>query len=571
MHNMKNKHMKSLLIGITTFIFSLSPLLAQKYSKSDYPRLFAATDSLLEAYLEFSYFRSNDEGTGIDPSVLEGFRSLFDASAMLDDELGPKFLNQPAEVDCKKYLSFEKRTLEDYIRVRTEYFSKGMTSVDVISSSVSFSNIDYGEVTIVLLKTTTATLKRAENSVIVKSEVPFAIAAYYDETERRMKIKNIIILNPPTNGSIPNYTHLNDKDLDFVPDNRDADRSTPGLKSGDGIPDDQELACLGQKKSRFSVDLAGVYSLNTISSLNSSDGLNAFENVADHTDRNIGITPGLSYSGIGAQLTLGYNLDRKARFSVATGIRFELINGEVTSDSISISYKGFDNQSGDLGYLRTINSLGGISEKISGQKIGIPLFIRYKKTFNSIMAGRLSIEGAVGTMFNLSWSGTSEFQENRFDYSGVYYFTNPATFIGVPQYSEYDLSNNFRNELGRGILLQRGFSETQINDILNSYYEKGYDVGINVRADESNENSVSTYSFKPSLGFVFQPTFHFKVAPKGYLSLGGFVSFMKFTNSELVDNYKITDARGQYNTLMNSISSYTDLQYSVQLGYRIEF
>lgn len=562
--------MKKFFILFALVLLSSLPVLAQKYSKKDYPMLFAATDSLLEAYTKLSRFSQNEVGSGIDQEVIQDFRSLFYEGAKLADELAPKFLNKPQITDWKTYLEFENRDLEDYLRVRTEYFKGGMIT-DIVSSTISLNNIEEGELSIVILKHTEATCNIGNSKVLVRSETPLALAVSFDPNDKRMKIKNILILNTTEYGKIPGYMHLNDKDYDFVPDNQDADRARAGLTSGDGIPTDSELKERGEKKNRFTADFAGLYGFNSPGTLQSVNGLASYTNATDFSDKNIGVAPILSYGSIGGQFLLGYNLDRKARLSVAAGLRYELINGELSSDSVSVSYRSEDAQSGTNGFLRSFNSRGALKETFNGTKLAVPLVVRYKLTFNSILAGRLSLEAALGPLFNLSWTGKSTFEDNRFDYGGVYYFTNPTGDNTVPQIAEYNPANTYNLELTQSVLQSRGFSDAEINDILNANFDKGYDVGVNVRADKALEGSAEKFSFKPSVGFIFQPTLQFKVASKGYVTLGGFVSFTKFSNTELTDAYRITDKRGQYQTLINAVTSYTELQYAAQLGYRFEF
>lgn len=564
----QNVQMKKILVLIAAFyLITFNKSEAQVYEKQDYPKLFAATDSLLNAYLELSYFRSSDDGTGIDPEVIEEFTSLFKEDATIDDELAPKFLNQPQEYDYNKYLFIETRSLSDYLRARVSYFSGGMTSIKIKSSSLSLSNISFGEVTIVIRKVTRAIYKSGSNEVIVVSDVNQAINAQYDKEKGRMIINKIIILNPTEAGTIPNYTHSNDMDMDFVPDRMDGDRRTAGLKSGDGMPDDAELRAMGMKRSKISAELSGFYAFNSISDLSFSDGL-AYDNSTDHT--NVGVKSALTYNNIGAQLLVTYNLDRKARFGVALGLRYNLINGEVSSEAINATYRGSDIQSGNLGFMRKIKSNGRLTESITASNIAIPILIKYKKTFH-ILADRLSFEAGIGPVFSLGWSGSSSFEENRFDYEGRYFFSNPTSITGVPELSEYDPSNSFYMELSGSVLESAGYTEAQSITFLDSYFERGFDVGKDVRADKNNVNSVSDFELSPSLGFMIQPAFLFKVSTKSYVSLSGSFLLTKFNNSAITDNYVVTNERGSYNTLMNGINSFTETQYGVQIGFRQDF
>lgn len=549
---------------------------AQFLTKKDYPLVFAATDSVLEAFIRLSKFETEtNEETGkkqLTPKSIEDFKSLFLPGAEIDDEIAPKYLNDPQVKGCKEYLQVQRRPVDDYLRVRQNYFQDGI-SVKVNASAIDYSEISSGNVFVVVDKSNIARYKPNDSdySFYIESRTIVSLTLIFDIKTGKMKIKDILLVVKEPEDKIPGYKHREDYDQDFVRDDKDQERRIAGLASADGMPNPEELRCMNITQKKNAIEFTPIYGFVGFGNLLANQGLN-YDFVGNYNETNRPIQNiRLSLSSLGGQLLFTRYFDRRSRIGLSAGLRFNYYWGNVQSDSVQFTYKGTDNQSLSNGFQRTIRSNGALNEDITSTAISVPILIRYKKKLN-VFAQRLSVEVSAGPLLSLSYSGTSDFSGNQFDYEGQYMFNLDPGLTPVPKSTGYSPTSDYILDLSSSFYRALGFSSENITSILNEYNNKGYDVGLNVFADNEDKTAKS-FRFRPSIlvGILVQLNLSFKVSQKINILAGGFFSSIKMTNAKTVNNYVISSSRGSYNTLMNSIGEITQNEYGINLGFKIDF
>jgi len=307
--------------------------------------------------------------------------------------------------------------------------------------------------------------------------------------------------------------------------------------------------------SRWAIDvnLMGGVLTHDITSANSS--LN-YTNALNAT--NVGtlkFTDGVSYGG---NLQVGYFFDRKGHFGIGGGIMYQMQQGDITLNKYSVEYQAVDSR-GNI-FRQIINSSDPVKESVKITNISIPLVLKYKHRFTR----RVGISADAGILYNVQMK--SDYTTNaKFDYEAIYsHVTRPdGSIVTVYDGNATPLSTDLLITKAQYLATHPGGNAA---DYLTSQRIIGYNVGSGITPN-SNTGSVS-YAQK-NIGFIFQPSFNYYFSDKVILNVGGYYTFQSFTHAPT--GRKLTEQTGEYNSVMNNVTTVNANSYGGNIGVRFLF
>lgn len=257
----------------------------------------------------------------------------------------------------------------------------------------------------------------------------------------------------------------------------------------------------------------------------------------------------------GADLNIGYFFGPKKNFGLGTGIQFVSQRYQLSVDKFAIEYQSADNFGST--FRQGLRANSGVEEKLVARSLGLPVLLLYKKQLNE----RWGLNVDLGVVFNF-WSKTTYTAESNFDYEAIYAFDGNGNPI-------YD--GNPVPDPNDWLITKAHYEKVNTDGNVNNYFEglnqQGYNVGLGVYADKK-EGDVKDYAIQTS--FFIQPGVSYRIKPN--LALHTQIAYRRMVvehgNSSA---YRVTDKRGDYQTMSNGLSTSTQGLLSFSVGIRYYF
>ncbi|MCF8254697.1 MAG: OmpA family protein [Bacteroidia bacterium] len=261
---------------------------------------------------------------------------------------------------------------------------------------------------------------------------------------------------------------------------------------------------------------------------------------------------GLNY---GLDLTLGYFFGSKKNFGLGTGLQFVSQRYQLNVEKFALEYQSTDNFGST--FRQGLRASNGIEEKLIAKSLGLPVLLLYKKQLND----RWGFNVDLGLVFNL-WSKTTYTAQSNFDYEAIYAFDGNGNPIFDP-----NSEPNADDWLITKAHYEKVNTDGNVNNYFEGLYQQGYNVGLGVNPDKK-EGDVKNYTLQTS--FFIQPGISYRIKPN--LALHGQIAYRRLVvehgNSSA---YRITDKRGDYQTMSDGLSTSTQGLLSFSAGIRYYF
>ena len=215
------------LLSITIFVFAFQCSTKAQLTSLQMLTIFQKTDSLLQQYLKYSTL-INSNGKPLNYGQREKFINLFADNAWADDELCLTWFTEEDKMNPEKIQSRRPNVL---ITLQQYNFPEGVT-IRVKNANISFSELAQHNISIVLNKISKG---KTKDGLYIEADDTIEMKLSINENFSEVKIENIKVLNQ-------SYHFLNDKDHDFVPDDKDKCPYLKGVrdKSKNGCPTKEE-------------------------------------------------------------------------------------------------------------------------------------------------------------------------------------------------------------------------------------------------------------------------------------------------------------------------------------------
>ena len=259
--------------------------------------------------------------------------------------------------------------------------------------------------------------------------------------------------------------------------------------------------------------------------------------------------------GIDAQV--GYFFGRKKHFGIGTGLMYMYQQGTATIDNFHIEYQSTDYQ-GNI-FRQSLTANGGVKEKLNVSNFNIPLLFKYKKRFSQ----HIGFTADAGLLFNLQLNNAYS-TNSTFDYEAIYKYSLEAG--GGTVYDNSSVPGTSDLLITKAQYLNN-HTAGNVNDYFNSLHAQGYNVGLGVKPG-NNSGNVSYMS--GSVGFLVRPAISFYLSDKVALNLGAYYLYQNF-NHTASNAYRLTDKVGEYNSMLNSVSTAQNNVYGISFGVRYFF
>lgn len=264
------------------------------------------------------------------------------------------------------------------------------------------------------------------------------------------------------------------------------------------------------------------------------------------------VNNGLNY---GLDLNLGYFFGKKRNFGLATGVQWLAQQYTYSLDRFALEFQA--NDFGGNVFRQGLRMNSPLEEQMRVQSIGLPILLLYKKQFNK----RWGMNIDAGVVLNLI--SKASYQTNaRFDYEAIYKFdaNNNPVFDDSP-------TPDPNNWLITKAHYQKVNADGNVNTYFENLHQQGYNVGLDIAA---NNQSTELKNYTINTSFFIQPGISYAIKPN--LTLHGQVAYRRLAVSQdLNQNFQLTNERGSYQSVNNSLSNNTHNLLSFALGLRYYF
>jgi hypothetical protein len=550
-------------------------VLAQyKLEQKDYPMVFGKVDSLIEAYVSASKFTPDYSGDGkIGDREINTFKALFKEDAMLADELCVKWFDGNMNIYNYEWIQGVNRSLNDYCQKRIENFKNGMDMVNITNANISYNNLRYGQVLVLLEKETSALF--VEKDITITSKPILELDLQFNENFSIVRIAAIRFSAlsdvsadnaaksgrkfVPIENAIPGLMFSEDPDYDFYKGKNDFS-PLPGLTaSSNGVPSDKEKESLKRMgftfESPLSFDVngsAGVFLTNTTLATNGFTGYLDHERWLGNKELNPTLTNNISFGG---QFLVNYYFGDKRSWGISSGLQWMYFSGSITAPEFKVTFKDslvspIKNEL--ITYRRTVSS-SNLEESYKATMLSIPVLAKYKFR----LSNRLTLDIGAGVNINLNFIGSSNIDNAFIDYEGV--------FSNVGGKLEYQPDSNAVG--ARFFEINSNAPAAQTNYFLN---EGGFGqfFGANVNPDAASSNL--NFKLKANIALVFRPSLIYKVNSNFNLLFGlNYVNgALQAGNLQESRDFTLSTKKGAYNSMMNSFENIAYQSIFVNLGIR---
>jgi len=299
------------------------------------------------------------------------------------------------------------------------------------------------------------------------------------------------------------------------------------------------------------LDLYGGYQTHSIEQFNWTDSyLNALNPRIDPISMN------RSFHGA-AGLSAGYFFGRKRNFGLGTGLQYVRLSGNLSLNPMSIEYQSTD----ENGYIfrQIIRSNEDIQERIHQNIIGLPLMILIKKQITN----RWGINLDAGVVFNMYTTGKYNSENAIFDYEAIYKFDGDGNPI-------YDASST--PHPNSWLITAEHYQRTNPNGDVKTYFEnlqtQGYNVGLGIHGT----NTAGTIeNLSVSTSWFVRPSISYRIHPQWAIHGNFMFQQVKTSFNNAPNSYRITDRRGDYQSMTKGMISNSQNLLSFGLGLRYYF
>lgn len=510
--------------------------------------VFAQVDSMMNAFSLYGGLVKQGEEEITDEG-LAIYKSLFEPNARVDDDLVLAYFDGN-NVD---HHQFTERSIDEYCRKVQSTFHDGLV-VEIKRANVYYGNLESDRTARIMVEKFTKATSVGGLLVHVTDTVELTLA--FNKNFMLPKITQIKVRTDGYN-VLPGYIHMNDVDRDFVPDAKDPCKNKPGYEDRSvqpGCPSINERVKVAEPNMVFDVS-ASVGSMSFTPSF-SSNPFAGYDLASNHTATNKELNTKVSSSLFAINLGYSYFFGRAAKFGVGTGIQYRILSGTAEADDFQVTYKATDVFGNS--FRRIIRSDGPIKETFKVNQLAIPLMLKWKGNVSL----RLQYEIAAGVIYALDYSGASAFGDNLMNYEGIYTPVKQANGRYVYEYSTVDDVNQIAYTEASVEQTSPGNAEF----VLQSVSNEGNDLGLNVKPDQAA--SKGDFSFNAGLQWALAPSLFFKLNDKLSVSGGALVCLGEITNTISADGYFLTRKSGEYNTVMNGISSAKTSIIALNIGLR---
>ena len=276
----------------------------------------------------------------------------------------------------------------------------------------------------------------------------------------------------------------------------------------------------------------------------------------------------------GCNVNVGYYVDKKRTFGIASGINYYSQYGKLGMDSFHVEFKSTNPNDPNGGAFRQVISTNhSIAESIQLQTLSIPVLLIYKRAINK----DLFLTASAGIVYNLS-AKTTYNTNASFDYEAIYQFKgtdNPVYDNSVIPGSEDLLITKAWYEA----YLAKHPNSPSLNDFFQSSNDSGAakgSVGLN---EQANKKTGSVKYQSGSLGYTAQVAANYRVMKNVYVTGGVYYTAQSFKNTSNNNSLTLTSSKVQgkngqdlgvnYNSLLNEVQTLKGNNYGITIGVRV--
>jgi outer membrane protein OmpA-like peptidoglycan-associated protein len=267
-------------------------------------------------------------------------------------------------------------------------------------------------------------------------------------------------------------------------------------------------------------------------------------------------TNGMSY-GFDAQV--GYFFGKRNNWGIGLGFMYMGQQGDMTLNQFNVQYQSTDNNGNT--FRQIINADGPIKEKLNITNMNIPLVLKYKHRFSR----RIGFTADLGALFNVQMHNAYS-SNASFDYQAIYKLQNVTSGPAIYESNATPASTDILYTTQEYKTINPTYTTSSLNSYFNSTLRNaGYNVGLGIMP---NKNSGSVNYTTGSVGLLFQPGVNYYFNDNIALNLGVYYIYQPFKNS-VPNGYMLTNKVGDYNSVLNSVSSGNSQSYGLNVGVRI--
>ena len=258
----------------------------------------------------------------------------------------------------------------------------------------------------------------------------------------------------------------------------------------------------------------------------------------------------------GLNLSLGYFFDKQRNFGLGTGLQVLGMNTKYNLHHFAIEYQSTDIFGST--FRQGLRATDEVEEQIKQTLIGLPVMLMYKKQLND----RWGLNLDAGLVFNLSNKATYSADKAAFDYEAIYSFDAN----GNPVYDNSPTPNP-NDWLITKAHYEKVNSDGNVNAYFEDLYGKGYNVGLGASALAKSGDVANT---SISMSWFVRPSVSYRIKPNLALHLNLQYQQLK-TTFDKDANYRITNKRGEYNSMSRGMASNNQGLLQLGLGIRYYF
>jgi outer membrane protein OmpA-like peptidoglycan-associated protein len=249
---------------------------------------------------------------------------------------------------------------------------------------------------------------------------------------------------------------------------------------------------------------------------------------------------------------------KQKNYGIGMGLMYLYQQGDLTMDHFHVEYKSVDNFGNTFRQVLTSN--GQIKESVKTSNLSIPVLFKY----NRWITKKVGFNMDLGPVINVLEENEVN-TDASFNYEAIYKYTGPqgnvkAVYDNSPTPGANDL-----------IITKARYESTQTGQSVDNYFKslsnQGYNVGLGVRPTYTSGKV--DYN-KPSVGFLIRPAIGLMLHSGMSLNFGAYYLIQNFTNN-VSNTYMVTDKRGTYNPLANSISNSVNHCAGISVGFKYCF
>ncbi len=244
-------------------------------------------------------------------------------------------------------------------------------------------------------------------------------------------------------------------------------------------------------------------------------------------------------TSLGFDFQIGYFVDRKAHFGIATGIMYNSYEGTMTVDEMHVEYKSADFR-GDV-FRQSITATSPIVENYKTTSLTVPLVFKYRTQLSRVVGIMID----AGVLYNLQMK-TDYDAASTMRYEAVYKYQTGEGGVKTV----YD--RNITPEENDWLITVDKYKKDKGDGNEAAYFQSLRDQGYNVSVNENVKKSGTFEYQKGSFGVLLQPSFTFRLNKNLYIDLGAYYMYQEFGNTDANRATRVADKIGTYNSYLNN-------------------